>query len=133
MACHEIGQMRREVCDAMRGTVNTWQYNLQARYGDPRVYQMEREAMLRQEAGVVYDLNRRNSDLLAEAYAKQTARQRLQHETRMKDLKRRGYRSAGTPPQSQEAPAPRTAEPSQQPNFVPPPEPSPPRESGPAD
>jgi hypothetical protein len=115
MACPEINQMREEVCQSMKGTVDTWQYKLQARYGDPRVYEMEREAMLREEAGVMYEQNRRNTSLLNDAYTKQSEKQRSTHSTRMTDLKRRGYRTADKPPQSRGEPAPRTAAPPPQP------------------
>ena len=94
MACQEIAQMRREVCDSLHNTVNHWQYNLQAKWGDPSVYQAEEEERLRQDARMVYDLNRRNTALLSEAYSQQADRQRDNHKKRMENLKRRGYRSA---------------------------------------
>lgn len=105
MACQDIDAMRQEVCSSLRGTVNTWQYNLQAKWGDPRVYEAERTERLRQDARVVYDLNRRNTELLSDAYTTRADKQREQHQKRMEELKRRGYRSASTHPQSEQDPA----------------------------
>lgn len=117
MACQEISQMRAEVCQSLQGTVNTWQYNLQAKWGDPRVYEAEQEERLRQDARMVYDMNRRNTALLSDAYSRQSERQRQDHTSRMDSLKRRGYRSAGKRPQSAEATVPhsQTPQPSEQP------------------
>ena len=100
MACPEIGQMHLEVCQSLQGTLNHWQHNLQAKWGDPRAYQAEEEERMRQDARLVYDLNRRNTVLLSDAYTQQAARQRGDHRKRMDELKRRGYRSASRPPQS---------------------------------
>lgn len=109
MACPEIAQMRSQVCNRLEGTLNTWQYNLQAKWGDPQVYEAEREERLRQDARIVYDLNRRNTALLSDAYAKQAEKQRSNHSERMEDLKRRGYRSGGKRPQSAVGPPTHTA------------------------
>ena len=95
--------MRREVCDIMRGNVNTWQYNLQARWGDPRVYAAQQEEMARQEARVAHDLSRRNTALLDEAYAAQATRNRDTHGKRL-EAKRQSYRKSGTRPGSAERP-----------------------------
>ena len=109
MACREIDQMRRQVCDVMRGTVDTWQYNLQARWGDPRVYEAQKEELARRDARVAHDLSRRNTDLLAEAYANRAAAQEESHKTRMSELRSQNYRKSGKRPQSAAARATRTA------------------------
>lgn len=83
MACREVGEMTQQVCDSLRGNLNTWQYNLQARWGDPRVYEAEIDERLRQEARVAHDLSRRNTNLLQNAYANQAAKNRDTHKTRM--------------------------------------------------
>lgn len=111
--------MRQEVCQSLRGSVNTWQHNLQAKWGDPAVYAAQETERLRQDARVVYDLNRRNSELLSEAYQQRATKQRDTHNTRMDTLKRRGYRGAGTPPESRAAKAPRTAPPPVRPRRAP--------------
>ena len=75
--------MREQVVDRLRGNVDTWQYNLQARWGDPRVYAAEQQAMQRQEAALAYDLSRRNTHLLEEAYTKQREKQAETHHKRL--------------------------------------------------
>lgn len=100
MACDEIVQMRKQVCNSLQGAVNTWQYNLQAQWGDPRVYEAEQEERHRQDARLAHDLSRRNSDLLGEAYRTRAQRQSRDHYTRIEELRRRGYRTASTPPES---------------------------------
>ena len=52
MACKEIDVMRQQVCSRLRANVDHWQYDLQSRYGDPRVYEAERTEQLKQEARV---------------------------------------------------------------------------------
>ena len=101
--------MRQEVCASLRGNVNTWQYQLQAKWGDPAVYEAERTERLKQDARMLHDNDRRTTALLNEAYANQAVRQRESHEKRMKQLKSQNYRTAGKRLQSQAAPAPRTA------------------------
>lgn len=102
MACEEISQMRQEVCQSLRGSVNAWQVQLQAKWGDPSVYAREEQERLRQDARLAFDLNRRNASLLDDAYDRQAKKQQETHEKRMTQLKRRGYRSGGTHPQSRE-------------------------------
>ena len=95
--------MRREVCDKLRGNVNTWQYQLQARWGDPRVYAAEQQEMARRDTRVAHDLSRRTTALLDEAYAHQAVRQRDTHAKRMA-VKRQ---KSSTPLESAAAPATR--------------------------
>ena len=121
--------MRAQVCDRLQGTLNTWQYNLQAKWGDPEVYAREEEERLRQDARMVYDLNRRNTVLLSDAYEKRAEKQRQDHTTRMDHLKHRGYRNASKRPQSEAAstqsrtePPPSQPRPSTSEDFERPPE-----------
>ena len=100
MACREIDEMRQEVLNSLRGNVNTWQYNLQARWGDPRVYEAELQERERQDTSLAYDLSRRNTTLLDDAYTQRAQKQVETHRQRMDKLKHRGYQSSGTPPQS---------------------------------
>jgi hypothetical protein len=97
--------MREEVCGALRGSLNTWQYNLQAKWGDPRAYEAEQVERLKQDARLAHDLSRRNTQLLEDAYATQAERNRSSHSKRMGALKSRDYRSAGRRPRSEAAPA----------------------------
>ena len=91
--------MREEVCARLRSNVDTWQYQLQARWGDPAVYAAEKEEMQRQDARVAYDLSRRNVQLLNDAYAAQAQKNTEAHNKRM--AKRRDYRSSSKRPESQ--------------------------------
>ena len=98
MACREIDTMRQQVSECMRGTLNTFQYQLQSRYGDPRVYAMQAAQMKRQEEAFAYDASKRKEHLLKEAYAVRAEKQRLAHSERMS--KRRDYPSQDKPPRS---------------------------------
>ncbi len=99
MACREIDQMRREVCDSLRGGLDSWETQLQMKWGDPSVYQQQQEERLRQDAKLVYDLSRRNTELLSEAYATQAQKIRENHNER---IKRHNYPSSATRPESEE-------------------------------
>lgn len=83
MACQDIDTMRRQVCDRLRGTVTGWQWDLQAKYGDPRVYEQQQAEMNRVDAEVQHDLSRRTSALLEDAYEKQRSKNRETHTQRM--------------------------------------------------
>ena len=121
MACQEIVQMREQVCSVLRGSVNTWQYNLQAKWGDPRAYEAEQVERLKQDARLAHDLSRRNNELLEDAYAAQARKNRDSHGKRMEGLRSRDYRSAGKRPRSAAVPASsRTAPPSSPPPDAPP-------------
>lgn len=98
MACEEIDVMRQQVMSSLRNNVSAWQTNLQAQWGDPRVYQSQEQERRRQDARVAYDLGRRNEHLLDEAYAKQSEAHKKKHTDR---LKTRLSRKRGTPPESQ--------------------------------
>ena len=54
--------MREQVCSVLRGSVDTWQYNLQAKWGDPRAYEAEQVERLKQDARLAHDLSRRNNE-----------------------------------------------------------------------
>ena len=92
--------MRNQVMQRLAGTVNQWEHNLQSRWGDPRVYKREEEQRARQDEAVAYDLNRRNSALLEDAYQKQVVKNRSQHAQRMSKI----HGSAAKRPQSALAP-----------------------------
>ena len=112
MACRDVDVMRQQVMSSLRSNVGTWQSALQARWGDPRVYEAQRLERLRQDAALAHDLSRRNEALLEDAYAAQARKQRETHGKRIEDLKRRNYRGGGTRPESQgTTPAARTKPP----------------------
>lgn len=91
-----------------RNHFNNYVQQLQSRYGDPRVYQSQQREMRRQEAAVLFDQHRVRSDLLIDAYRKQTERNRSNHEQRIKNLQ---HRAESRRPQSQAAASPRTPAP----------------------
>ena len=100
--------MRQQVMHSLQGNVATWQHALQARWGDPRVYEAQRTERLKQDAALAYDLSRRNEVLLQDAYSARAAKHRDAHEKRIGDLKRRNYRAQGKRPGSQAETATRT-------------------------
>ena len=97
MACPEITMMRQQVCAQLSNTVNTWQENLQAKWGDPRVYEAQQAERARIDTALAHDLSRRNELLLQDAYAKQAEKNRASHSER---IKHHVGQSASTPPQS---------------------------------
>ena len=102
MACQDIDEMRQQVCARLHGTLTGWQWNLQARYGDPRVYAAQQAEMNRVDAEVQHDLSRRNSALLDDAYEKQRQKNSENHKERMirTRAKLRAGQTTDTPPQS---------------------------------
>ena len=124
MACQEIDVMRQQVCARLHGTVTGWQWNLQSRYGDPRVYAAQKAEMNRVDAEVQHDLSRRNSALLDDAYERQRQKIRQTHNERMirTRSKLRDDRTKDKPPQSR---AKRSASRTEQPLDAPPPDAAP--------
>lgn len=108
--------MRQQVCGSLKSTVGTWQWNLQSKYGDPRVYAMQQAEQQRRDAAVAFDLSRRNAHLLEDAYARQERKHKDEHTKR---LTARGQ-SASKRPQFEER-LPKTRK--QKPSDAPPPAP----------
>ena len=75
--------MYSQVRQRLRGSVGAWHYALENRYGDPRVYAQQQRELQQRENDVAYDLSRRNSALLDDAYAKQTSRAKEAHTKRI--------------------------------------------------
>ena len=105
MACPEISDMRQQVSARVHGTVSSWQWALQSRYGDPRVYAMQQAEMNQREATLSHDLSRRNGELLQDAYETKKTKNRQAHKTRL--AKRRDCQTPSTPPESALGSAPR--------------------------
>lgn len=128
MACEEIDVMRRQVCDRLRGSVNSWQWELQSQWGDPRVYAMQQAEMARRDTAVAYDLSRRNSQQFAQTYTDKTTGIKDTHAKRIsaaiKSAKRRGPKGSGKPPAPEADPL-QTAPPPDAPARAPPPTPPP--------
>ena len=121
MACEEIDVMRRQVCASLGNRVGQWQYDLQTRYGDPRVYAMQQAVMNQQEAALAHDLSRRKSAAQGKSYDEKSVSIKEAHDTRIKSTlsKRRGRKGSGKPPESAPDPPP-TPPPSEQPPPGPP-------------
>ena len=108
--------MRRQVCDRLQGTVDTWRWDLQSRWGDPRVYEQQQQTRNKVDAALAHDLSRRNSALLDEAYEKRRETNRSNHTKRIaaKRVRIRDPPRSATPPESAAARA-RTAPPPDEP------------------
>ena len=119
MACDKIAEYRELLSNNISDKLNAYSYQLQTRYGDPRVYAAQVEQMRRQNEHVAHWQDRQNAKLLHDAYARQQARHEMQHSERM--LKRRG---ASSRPRSAKAPAQTKG------RTQPPPEPRPPAAAG---
>lgn len=102
MSCHEIGVLHNQVRASLSAKVNNWAYNLQCRYGDPRVYAMQQQQMNHQEAALAHDLSRRNSALLQDAYQQQRNKNSKTHNERIQKARTKTAKSReqGTPPGS---------------------------------
>lgn len=57
---------------------------LQARYGDPRVYNSQQQEMRREEAAILHDQGRRKEHQLEDAYKAQVEKNRAIHNQRIK-------------------------------------------------
>ena len=86
MSCPEINElycaMRQDTSTEMTRYIN----RLQARYGDPRVYQLQEQEMRREEAATLYDQGRRRETRLEDAYHAQVEENRQKHAARVKSL-----------------------------------------------
>ncbi len=115
MACRAIDDMRQQVCASLHGTVQTWEVDLQSKFGDPQVFEQQRVVQLKRDARVAHDISRRNTDLLQEAYARQSEKDVSGHKERLKNR----VRTKDTPPESpataqgSRTPQPRRPAPSQ--------------------
>ena len=121
MACNEIDQMRQQVCERLRGTVHTWQWGLQARYGDPRVYALQQQAMNAQQAALEHDLSRRASHKTKGTYEANVETSKKTHSKRIAaaiNSKRHDPKGSGTRPGSEAAP-PHTSSPLAAPSRAP--------------
>lgn len=106
MSCPEVTDLVHAVRQSKAHRFNDYIYKLQSRYGDPRQYAAEAEAMRREEAAILYDRTEANREQLRDAYARQAVKHRLEHDARM------AKRSSRTKhPQSTAEPAPHTAAP----------------------
>ena len=87
--------MSREIGDAfnfmrhdMMGKLTNYRQSLEHRYGDPAVYEMQREEMAAEQAVVEHRQARTREEALRLAYEKNRAQTRQEHESRWKDTSR---------------------------------------------
>jgi hypothetical protein len=113
MSCPEIGRLYNAMTMDMSQKLNGYHQSLQLRYGDPRVYAQQQEAMARDRAAVQHAKSRKTEELLHEAYERQQQRNRELHDTRINN---RSRRKSTKPPESA---APSRRQNSQQPPAEP--------------
>lgn len=121
MSCPEMSLIYDALHAHNRNHFNNFVHQLQSRYGDPRVYESQQREMRRQEAAVVFDQQKARSELLLDAYKKQTERNRANHEQRIKNLQ---SRAGSKRPQSLAAASTRTPAPPPASTSVPAPSPA---------
>jgi hypothetical protein len=78
--------------------------SLQSRYGDPRVYAMQREQMQKDRAAVVYSQSKKTEELLSHAYARQAERIRETHTARLSSRIQKSEQTPGHRKRSAAAP-----------------------------
>lgn len=99
MGAPEMDRYYRAMTSDMGSKLSGYFHGLQYRYGDPATYAAERDEMLRREARVAHSKARTTEELLKDAYAAKTEKNRSNHSQRMS--KRRGGRTVTLPPESQ--------------------------------
>lgn len=72
----------------MGGKLSNYYHSLQARFGDPAVYAMQREQMAAQVASVQYSEAKTREEALRSAYDKQRVECTNAHQTRMSGASR---------------------------------------------
>lgn len=92
--------MHQQVKGRLDATLHNWHQSLQFRYGDPRVYEMQQEAMRRQEMAALYETARLQSK--PDIYQANVEKNRKAHAERLESIRRRSRPESGTPPQSLE-------------------------------
>ena len=95
MSCPEIGGAFQAMSNNMKQQLNWYSYSLQTRYGDPRVYAMEQERVMRHKAAVEHEKSKKTSKLLEDAYKRQSEKNRETHKERIST--RIDQRSASRP------------------------------------
>eukprot|EP00965_Chrysotila_dentata_P134350 4442655-Pleurochrysis_carterae.AAC.1 len=66
MACDEIAKYRKMLSSNISDKLSAYSYQLQTRYGDPRVYAAQEKQMRRQNEHVAHWQDRQNAKLLHE-------------------------------------------------------------------
>jgi len=80
----EMGNYYDAMTRDMGGKLSGYMQNLQGRYGDPRVYEAQRQQMLQQDNHVRHAQSVKTADLLRTAYDQKSSKNRASHDTRIK-------------------------------------------------
>ena len=83
MSSPEMGFAFSHISGDLGSKLQSYSFGLQQRYGDPRVYAMQRGQMRKDEASVQYGKDKGVEELLKSAYARQTERNRETHSSRI--------------------------------------------------
>ena len=114
MTSPEMGEMFKSMTHDMGSKLSGYYYSLQERYGDPRVYAAQQQEMRQREAAAVHSQAKHTSELLREAYGKQTQKHREEHAKRMS--KHQVDRTASSHQQSDASGPAQTAPPRKRPS-----------------
>ena len=95
MACQEFGSIYNAMTRDMGRKLDMYQISLQTRYGDPRIYAQQQEIAARDTAAAEYMKSKKTSQLLEDAYKRQTERNRAIHNSRLSN--RTGHKSKERP------------------------------------
>lgn len=102
MACPEIYEWGLASRQMQSATFNNYITKLQSRYGDPRQYAQQAEAMRKEEAALLFEESRQRENLLRDAYVRTAVRNRHAHEER---INKRGAKSQTQRPGIEAPPA----------------------------
>ena len=85
MEGNPIGNAMNYMTYDMKDKLGNYMLSLESRYGDPRVYQMEREQMIADETAVLHNEARSKEALLASTYNGQREAVRRAHASRTRE------------------------------------------------
>lgn len=83
----EMGYAYQLMTGDMRHKLGNYMTSLEARYGDPRVYAMQRAEMDAQQAAIQYQETKSREGALVSAYSNNRERIRDEHKLRMQSRK----------------------------------------------
>ena len=101
MACPEIYEWGLASRQMQSATFNNYITKLQSRYGDPRQYAQQAEAMRKEEAALLFEESRQRENLLRDAYVRTAVKNWHAHEER---FNKRAAKSQAQRPEQIEAP-----------------------------
>ena len=87
MAVPQMDALRHMVQSQLGATVDKWHYDLQTRWGDPRVYELQQQAIAQQENALAHDLSKR-TETSREQYETQRKTIKERHTARLDELSR---------------------------------------------